>query len=228
MKSEHCLLAWLLLYIALGFSVGSAQQSGKRLWVLQEPGMVVEYDLSTWAVLNTIRVPAEFLRDPDSLQINHDGQMLFCADPQIQFGNPNQHYPINKVWLWNGKLAEILDRGPNKKAAAASRNDLTVENRRMWALSSNSRQLYWFENEFWITKNEDGADVSVSTNFRVWQADLNGGQRSQIAGFPFPACKCDTGACSETCPEASFWFPPGGVDDFFFVNRWIPGQIDAT
>lgn len=228
MKATFWSMMCLLPGVALSFSFASAPQSGKRLWVLQEPGQVVEYDPSTWAVLNSVKVPVEFMRDPDSLQINRNGQMLFCADPQIQFGNPEQHFPADKVWLWNGRSAEILDRFPDDKGTPAARRNATVESSRWWALSGDGRHLYWFDDEFRIVKNADGVDVSVSTSYRVWETDLNGGQPSQIAGFSFPTCECETGACSETCPEAGFWFPDEGVDDFLIVSRWIPGQIGAT
>jgi hypothetical protein len=228
MKAKFWSMGFLLPCTALSFSFAAAPQSAMRLWVLQEPGQVVEYDPSNWAVIDSVKVPAEFIRDPDSLQINRNGQMLFCADPQIQFGNPDQHFPTEKVWLWNGQSAAILDRFPGKKGTPAAKENATVESSRRWALSSDGRHLYWFENEFTTVRNADGADVLVSTSYRVWETDLNGGQPSQIAGFSFPACECETGACSETCPEAGFWFPDEGVDDFFIVNHWIPGQIGST
>ena len=228
MRAKFWSMVCSLSGVALSVSFASAPESEMRLWVLQEPGQVVEYDTSTWAVINRVKVPVEFIKDPGSLQINRNGQMLFCADPQIQFGNPEQHFPADKVWLWNGQSAEILDRFPDEKETAAARKNAAVERSRWWALSSDGRHLYWFEDEFRIVRNVDGADVSVSTSYRVCETDLNGGQPTQIAGFSFPICQCETGACSETCPEAGFWFPDHGVDDFFIVNHWIPGQIGTT
>ena len=228
MKDKFWSTLWLLPVLALSFSFATAPHSGKRLWVLQESGQVVEYDPSTWAVIGSVKVPIELIRDPGSLQINHNGQMLFCADPKIQFGNPDQHFPANKVWLWNGQSAAILDRDLGYKRPSDSAGKATVENTRWWALSNDGRHLYWFEDEFRIVKDADGADQSVSADFRAWETDLNGGHPSKIAGFSFPPCKCETGVCSETCPEAGFWFPAEGVDDFFIVNHWIPGQIDTS
>lgn len=218
----------LLSLFALGLGLASTPRAGKRLWVLQEAGRVVEYDPSTWAVIDSVKVPAEFIRDPDSFQINRMGQMLFCADPGIQFGNPEQHFPTDKVWLWEGRSAAILDRGAGAKTTIAAGRNTTVENSRRWALSSDGRGLYCFENEFIIEKDADGADVSVSTRFHAWETDLNGGGRSEIAGFSFPPCACGTGVCSETCPEAGVWFPRDGVGGLFLVNHWIPGQLDST
>lgn len=81
MKAKFWSMVCLLPGVALSFTFAAGPQSGKRLWVLQEPGQVVEYDPSTWAVKGSVKVPVEFGRDPESLQINRNGQMLFCADP---------------------------------------------------------------------------------------------------------------------------------------------------
>ena len=32
---------------------------------------------------------------------------------------------------------------------------------------------------------------------------------------------------SETCPEARFWVPDGGVEDYFFLTRVIQGQTET-
>jgi hypothetical protein len=218
----------LLSCIAVCWGFGLAGQGGTRLWVLRDPGEMAEYETSTWAVIETVRVPAEFLKDPDSLQVNRRGQILFCPDPAIQFGNPEQHFPAGKVWLWNGREAASFDRGVTPKPAPEGGKNVSVESTRRWALSADGEQLYVFENEFRTTRNEDGAEVSVATTYHAWQANLAGGSRSQIAVFTFPPCACGTGVCSENCPEGGFWFPDDGVDDFFIVNHWIPGQIDST
>ncbi len=210
------------------FSVSAVPPSEKRLWVLQAPGQMVEYDPSTWTAINKIKVPPEFLLDPENLQVNRSGQMLFYSDPRIQFGDPDRHFPSGKLWLWNGRSALILDRFPGDGGPPPTQKNATVEHDRRWALSRDGGHLYCFENEFRIIKNAEGVDGSVSASFRVWETDLAGGQASQIAQFSFPKCECGTGVCSETCPEAGVWVPDEGLDDFFVVSHWIPGQIGTT
>jgi len=48
----------------------------------------------------------------------------------------------------------------------------------------------------------------------------------QVAEIDFPKCDCTTGACSESCPQALVWAPEAGISDFFFVTRWVPGQLE--
>jgi len=50
---------------------------GKRLWVLRAPGEMVEYDPATFAVKQTVKVPAEAVENPLGLSVNHQGQILF-------------------------------------------------------------------------------------------------------------------------------------------------------
>jgi len=45
--------------------------------------------------------------------------------------------------------------------------------------------------------------------------------------YAFGACKCETSVGSETCPEASFWWPDGGVGNFFVMTQWVPGQVGS-
>jgi hypothetical protein len=67
----------------------------------------------------------------------------------------------------------------------------------------------------------------VSTTFRIWQTDLAGLNPSSVASYAFRPCKCETGACMDTCPEADSWFPEDGVEDFFIVGHWIRGQVGS-
>jgi len=227
MTFRTALLNVLLSLISFFGSTGTAQTK-TRLWLL-EKGEVVEYDPFTWTVVNRIKVPVEFTKDPGGLQINHAGQMLFCLDPEVHFGNPDQHFSPDKVWLWDGRTASLLDRRLAAQSSFKnSGGSSVVESTLRPSLSHDGRQLYWFENEFRMLRNADGIEQSVSTTFRAWQTDLSGRGSLQIARQSFPQCKCDTGVCSESCPEARFWFPDEGVDDFFIVTHWIPGQIGVT
>jgi hypothetical protein len=198
-------------------------QQRARVWVLKE-GEITEYNPSNWSTVNTIKVPKEFFRDQDRLQITRTGEMLFSLDPSIQSGDPGRHFNPNQIWVWNGRSASILNRVSGEKPAGDSNPD----NRRWISLCADGRRLIWFENDSRESRDPQGLPVSVLTTSRVWHTDLSGANPVQIADFSFPRCKCATGACSETCPEARFWFPRTGVDDFFFVNHWIPGQLGST
>lgn len=216
----------LLSCTLICFTCMSVAQTGRRLWVLQAPDQIVEYDPSTWEVRNTRKLPAGAVKDPRSFSINGRGQMLFCPISEGEYGSSGI---TDKVWFWNGQSIVSLDRRmAPPKPVAGGRSIQTVESTPQCALSTDGQRLYWFENELRIQKNADGIEASVTTTMRAWQTDLDGGHRVQIASYSFAPCQCGTGACPETCPEAGFWFPDDGVDSLFIVNHWIPGQIGAT
>lgn len=218
----------LLLFIIPCCSFPGAAQGGRRLWVLEDSGEIVEYNPSTWAVRKAVQVPAEAVRNPDGFAINRIGQMLFCPISEGESTSLPGDSAASRIWLWNGQKSVYLDRADFHKSAATGGGNVSVaQNLPRYSLSADGRNLYWFENEFQTLRNASGAELSVSTAIRAWQSDLAGRQRIRIADFALPPCKCGTGVCSESCPEAAFWFPDGGVDDFFFLTGWIPGQIGA-
>jgi hypothetical protein len=65
-----CLIAGMLLV-----TLPSVAQS-KRLWVLREPGEMVEYDPTTFAVKARVKVPPQALRSPENISVNQPGQIL--------------------------------------------------------------------------------------------------------------------------------------------------------
>jgi hypothetical protein len=218
----------LLTFVLLCFSAAGGAQTGRRLWVLREAGEMTEHNPSTWAVKNTIKVPAEAVSNPEGLAVNRMGQILFFMVPQIEspYGGPGSGLP--RIWLWNDSKGAFLDRTAAQGSPPYRGESSATVSQFRCTLSIDGRSLYSFENIFRIVKNADGAEALVTTTFRAWQTDLAAEKRIPIASFAFPVCKCETGACSETCPEASVWFPDGGVDDFFIITRWIPGQIEST
>jgi hypothetical protein len=70
-------------------------------------------------------------------------------------------------------------------------------------------------------------ELSVSTTFRAWESDNGGKQKQDLTTFDFPECRCPTGSCSETCPEARFWVPERGVEDYFIITRLVEGQTET-
>lgn len=91
--------------------------------------------------------------------------------------------------------------------------------------NSDGDKLYWFEHR--QQRLTRGPDMSRDARFMAWTTDLKADDPQLVTQFTFPTCKCETGACSETCPEAWAWAPSSGVSDFFYVTRWVPGQIGS-
>lgn len=212
-------LVWALFWIVcLGTS--PAVQTNKRLWVLHEAGELTEFNPATFAPIQTVKIPVEALKNRLSLAINSRGEVL---------ANPEPGQAADKVWFWDGRSAIWINRGAPHTTVQGSVTASDTEHVPQCFLSTDGRQTYWFENQFNKIKGADkGPDVSVRTSFLAWQIDLESGGRAQVANFSFAPCKCGTGDCSETCPRADFWIPDSGIDDFFIVTNWVPGQLGST
>jgi len=196
----------------------------RRLWILTQPDLIVEYDPATFAPKRTLKIPAEILKIPRILQINHKGQMLFAPntdDPSPDVGKSGERF-----WLFDGQSATMLGRGIMRITGHAGSNDKVTETSPWPFLSAEGSHLYWFANQF-NKLERDNVELSVSTTFQAWRSDLSGRQREELASFEIPECRCPTGSCSENCAEARFWLPEEGVDDYFVLTRLILGQTET-
>jgi hypothetical protein len=215
----------LILGTLLGATLHADAQTGKRLWVLQAPDQIVEYDLHTFAPKLSLKLPPEALQHPENLLINRQGQMLFSFPPLQDASD----LPADKLWLWDGQAGQLLARGVTRRRTPAGDNLAVLEAVPACMLSADGAHLYWFENRFQkLSDKGNNVDLSVITTYRGWRTDLEGSQPQPLASVTLPKCECGTSVCSETCPEAIFWAPNEGVDDFFLVTLWIPGQIGST
>jgi hypothetical protein len=207
-------------------------RSDRRLWVLADPAQITEIDLSTFAARPSITIPPEITRreltpslgNAQDLQFNQKGQILFGPIRSSSPSDPCQ------VWLWDGKAgAQLSCPHDRERPQENPSEDVAVtEISRGAALSSDGSHLFWFSNERRETKQgEDESSTTAVTTFRIWQTDLGGQSVQQVESVNFPECKCETGACEETCPEGTFWAPKTGVDDFFLVTHYIPGQLQS-
>jgi hypothetical protein len=217
--------AALILGTMLGAALHAVAQTGRRLWVLQPPDQVVEYDTHTFAPKLSVKLPPEALQHPENLLINRQGQMLFSFPPLPDAPD----LAADKLWFWNGQAGQLLARGVTRRRTPAGDNLAVLEAAPACMLSADGAHLYWFENRFQkLTDKGDNVDLSVVTTYRAWRTDLEGSQPQPLASVTLPKCECGTSVCSETCPEASFWAPEEGVDDFFVVTQWVPGQLGPT
>src|SRR5436305_11889169 len=93
----HLIVPVVLLALPL-----AAQQ--RRLWVLREPGEMVEYDLTTFAVKNRVKVPPQALKSTANISVNHPGQMLLVPSttPAV---TEEDAAAAHTVWLWSGQAA---------------------------------------------------------------------------------------------------------------------------
>ncbi len=196
-----------------------AQQ--KRLWILRAPGEMVEYDLSTFAVKQRVKVPAEAIKSPAGLSVNRAGQILFA--PAVTLPLSDEDAEGRKVWIWDGHAASSIDQGISRKKIETGSNQAVTESAPMPFLSADGKHLFWFSNEQRRLEREE-VDLSTTTNWQAWQTDLAGSGRQDLGSAKFPDCRCTTGSCEETCPIGVVWSPATGIDSFFVLTQFVAGQ----
>jgi hypothetical protein len=200
----------------------SGLAQGPRLWVLRAPGEMVEYDPATFATKQTVKVPAEALQPPQSIQVNRLGQILFVPGLSLPLTDSDLTSP-HKVWLWDGHEATTLDLGVKHEVGKTGSNELISESAPTVFLSADGAHVYWFVNDERRLQRED-VDLSVTTTWQGWRTDLHGGERENIAEVKFPECSCPTGACEESCPIGVAWAPANGIGDFFLMTQFVAGK----
>jgi hypothetical protein len=198
---------------------------GKRLWVLRAPGEMVEYDPATFAVKQTVKVPAEALQSPLGLSVNHLWQMLFVPIVNLPLGEEDMKSE-HKVWFWDGHAAVTLDQGVKREVAVTGSNQAITEAAPTVRLSADGTHLFWFANEA-RRLQRDGVDLSTTTSWKAWRTDLSGGAREDLTTVKLPECKCETGTCEETCAYCGVWVPEPGVGRFFLMTQFVSGQTET-
>ncbi len=210
--------AWLATMPLLG--------QERRLWLLRPPGEMVEYDPATFAVKQTVKVPAEAVQSPGNVAVNRLGQILFAVPESVPLSEEEASSP-HKVWFWNGHSATTIDLGLKRDVNATGSNQAITETSPAAFLSADGTHLFWFANQARRLQRE-GIDLSTATTWQAWQTGLSGAGREDLATAKFPDCRCATGTCEESCPDAVFWAPENGVDKFFLMSEFVAGQTEPV
>lgn len=218
-----------VLAFALPAGSPARAQSPARLWILQVPDQIVEYDVATLVARRSVTVPRRLLEHPEYLSVNAAGQMMFLPPNGMQWAGGEMAAAQGRVWFWDGRQARERKLDGTKTTGGTAAAPAVTETALEWFLSAGGESLFWFENTFEKIMGASGGERSVRTTARVWRTDLAGAAAETTATLTSPArCRCTTGVCSESCPEWSFWAPDGVVDDFFLLTRVTPGQTEAT
>jgi hypothetical protein len=198
----------------------------KRLWVLREPGEMVEYDPITFAVKARVKVPPQALKSPENLSVNQPGQILLVPSTNPAVTEEDAAAP-HTIWLWHGQAASTLDPGAEHKSEQRGSNQVVTDSAPVAALSADGTHLYWFDNR---ERRLDREEINLSTtiDWQAWRSDLGGKNREDLASVKLPECACATGVCSETCPVGAFWGPDEGVDKCFLMTQYTAGQTERT
>ena len=195
----------------------------KHLWVLRAPGEMVEYDPATFAVKQTVKVPAGAVQSPANVSVNRLGQILFGPPVSLPLAEEDAA-SAHKVWFWNGSTATTMDEGVKRETSTTGSNQAITETAAVAYLSADSMHLFWFANQARRLQRE-GLDLSTDTTWQAWQTDLTGAGRQELATAKFPGCDCTTGSCEESCPYGVAWAPDGVVEKFFLMTQFVAGQI---
>ena len=194
----------------------------KRLWVLNPSGEMIEYDPTTFALKQRIKLPPEALKSPSGISINRVGQMLFSPSISLPLSESDASSP-HKVWIWNGRTATSLDQAVKQESEERGSNEAVTESVAVPYLSADGNHLYWFSSEARRLERE-GVDLSTTNAFEAWQTDLEGKNREDVASAKLPECRCPTGSCEESCPAFAVWVPEGGAGNFFLTTQFVAGQ----
>jgi len=214
------------IWIALLLITPSLFAQSKRLWVLRATGEMDEYDPTTFAVKQQVKVPPETLKSPASLSINRLGQILLAPTISLPLSEADAANP-HKIWIWNGHAATSIDQPVNHKVEDHGSNQAVTESAPVLYLSADGNHLFWFANQMRRLQREE-VDLSTTNAFQAWQTDLEGKAREEIASTKLPDCRCPTGTCEESCPSFTVWAPEGGVQDFFLTTQSVAGQTTTT
>jgi len=209
--------------------VSAPAQSARRLWVLQEPDQIIEYDLVTSAVVRSQTIPRRLVEHPEYLSINAAGQMLFLPPQGAQWAAGEMATAADRAWFWNGRQATEWPLASPPRTGMSAGNPTVTASSRQWFLSVGGDSLFRVETSFEKILDNSGIERSVRSSERVLRTSLSGDHPESLATIgPSGWCECTTGVCSESCPEWSFWAPNRSVDDFFLATRMTPGQIEST
>jgi hypothetical protein len=216
----------LLVVCGLALIATPVFGQGKHVWVLRASGEMVEYDFSTFAVRETVKLPAEAGAAPQNVMVNEQGQILFAAPVTLPVAEDDVA-AVHKAWVWNGKTSTIIDLGVKREVGATGSNQAVTELAPTVFLSQDGGHLYWFANSARRLQRED-FDLSIETTWHAWRTDLTGGSHEDLASVKLPDCRCPTGACEESCPVGVVWAPENGVGDYFLLTQFVAGKTGGV
>lgn len=196
---------------------------GKRIWVLRA-GEMVEYDPATFAVKETVKIPAGTAAG--NVAVNRAGQILIVPTVSLPLSDEDVSAPP-QAWLWNGKTSTLIDLGVKRETGSVGSNQAVTETAPALFLSADGAHLYWFGNSQRRLQREE-VDLSAATTWLAWRTDLSGGVREELASVKLPDCRCMTGACEESCPVGTVWVPEDGVENFFVMTQFVAAKTGGV
>lgn len=222
--------AQLILFLTLAAGASGAAQTvrvfmpagpptGTRsVWVLGADNKLSRYDTAQFRFWQSMPAPSEARKHPERLSISRRGDVLFALSEKYEPGQ-------RRFWTSNPHAGPELVGGVYEKRPVDNGGYLIVSAAPDVYFSRDTDRLFWFE--YREERMNRGPDVWRDATFLSWSTDPAGNEPEPLVKFSFPRCTCETGACEESCPQAAAWAPGNEVSDFFFVTRWVEGQIGS-
>ncbi len=204
------------------------------IWILGSDGRLSAYGLADFRLrMRSVPLPPAARERPENiLAISRSGLAIYLSTG----GVPRLHVwdlrlGSERTLPWELRSVSEMAAPPAAPAngqGAAGAQVMTNFERPQLAFSADGQSLFWFQNRMRVVQRENDGDLSRTGEFLCWTTGADGRDARTLTHVDFPQCKCDTGACEETCPEIRAWTPDTGVTGFFFLTRFIPGQLFET
>ena len=206
--------------------------NNKIVWILESSGKLSAYDTTNFHLrMESTPLPSDVRDHPERiLAISPAGLVMYRRiDGHTRIWNLRLGGEPSLPWDLSG-VDEIASppAQPGAEGTASGASMVKHYEAPQLAFSADGQRLFWFQNRMHVLQQRDLGDVSRTGSFLCWSTDIKGRDIRTLAHITFPECKCDTGACEETCPEIRSWTPAGGVTSFFYLTRFIPGQLSET
>lgn len=194
----------------------------KAIWILGEDGQLSAYDGADFHLRtkDAAPIPPDARSHPGSISISRTGLVLYPKP--AGYSGPPRHWR-----LWSDGHSRELIAATDRTQAAPGGGSLVTRSIPVARFSADGRRIFWFENTFTVLQRENVGEITRTGKFLVWTTDLDGHDPERLVRLGLPRCTCGTGVCEETCPQIAAWSPHAGISAFFFLTRWIPGQLSS-
>ena len=198
-------------------AICAAPALSPNVYLSFEDGTFAEYSLEKSTIIKTIPItPLAGSRRKDTWlrMVANQHQELLLSD---SYEGP--------LLLWNGEKETPLNE--LRSGCSQHKSDKAWEEIRVF-LSERKGVYYVASNcNYFTGGGEDSSnETEVLTVFTLRKHSALTGAR-EILRKEYPACKCSTGACSESCAKGVIYVPGGIFDTKFIFKSYVEGQLES-
>lgn len=217
--------------------VGTNTAKPKSIFVIADAtGIVTEYNAENFIVKQTLQIPKDLYFSKtesnirsERLRVSGSGCILYYDD-ETHF---DREIVVRRLWYWDGKkeqraeISIILNQFPTKDRCFVS-DDISPP-----ILDAEEEKFYWVKNHVVGFREEmngdDYPEYYITLDVELYMIYFREDKLVEklISKIHFNECKCETGACEETCPIGIIIAPKGGVKNFIEVEHLVQGQLES-